>query len=207
MIITKTFYREKDLSERELSNVLGHKYVSIDTETTGLNPETSDIKLIQIRAGNVIYLVRLDRRKNYSNLSEVFSNKNIKKIFHNAKFDIAFLQFDFDDINYNNIICTKLSEKLINEKRSESSLKDVVKRYKGISLNKKEQLSNWQQREYSRSQIKYAKLDVLYLEDIWLKQKAKLKKQNKFKIAEDLFKFIPIQIKLDSLGLSNIYEY
>jgi len=197
-----------DLSIDNLNKIISQdEYVSIDTETTGLNISNSDIKLIQISSKNEFYLLRIDRRKDYSNLKSLLSNNGIKKIFHNAIFDLRFLTKDFPEIKFENIICTKIAERILTESKEKTSLKFLVEKYKDIEMDKTERLSNWSSLNYSESQIRYAIDDVKYLKYIWSKQRKKLLRQKKYDLAIESFNFITSQIKLEKFNLDNVFKY
>lgn len=181
-------------------------YLAIDTETTGLSPKTGAIKLVQINAGSNFFLVRVDKRKQYPNLIELFNTESIKKIFHNAIFDIRFLKSTFQDLDFKNIRCTKISEKLITGKNN-SSLKNITKKYLNIELDKSERLSNWATSQYSKNQIEYAINDVKYLNELWNIQKNLLQKVGRLDLAYKCFEFIPAQIEIENLGYNNIFTY
>lgn len=197
-----------DLTIIELNKIISQdEYVAIDTETTGLNSKVSNIKLIQIASKDEFYLIRIDRRRSYPNLESLLSNKGMKKIFHNAIFDLRFLMKDFPEIKFENVICTKITERILAERKEMTSLKLLVKKYKNIQLDKTERLSNWSSLNYSKNQIRYAVEDVKYLKEIWMKQKNKLLKQAKYDLAIDSFNFITCQIKLENINLENIFKY
>lgn len=61
-------------------------------------------------------------------LNKVFLNPKLKKIFHNAKYDLKFL-FNYG-FELENVGCTKIMAKLVNENRP-NSLRDLVKEYFG----------------------------------------------------------------------------
>lgn len=204
----KVYITRGDLSNSELNRIISQdEYISIDTETTGLNSEKANIKLIQIASNDEFYLIRMDRRKSYPNLESLLSNSGVIKIFHNAIFDLRFLTKDFPEVRFEKIICTKISEKILNESRENTSLKILVEKYKHIELDKTERLSNWGAVSYSKNQIRYAVEDVKHLKAIWLKQRAKLLSQNKFNLAVKCFDFLTTQIELERLNLENVFKY
>ena len=68
MIENKIHIFNGDLSNNDLNSILDQgEYMSIDTETTGLDSNNSDIKLVQITADGKFYLLRIDRRRSYQN--------------------------------------------------------------------------------------------------------------------------------------------
>ena len=86
--------------------------VSVDTETLGLNIKRDRLCLVQLRneSNKKMYLIKFDNDlspKNSKNLKTLMENKNLTKIFHYARFDIAILKENLS-INVNNIFVRKL---------------------------------------------------------------------------------------------------
>ena len=86
------------------SNIKFTKSVAIDTETMGLNHSRDRLCLIQLsNGGDVCHLIKIESNPSKpKNLISILKNKEIKKIFHFARFDVAFLKHTFN-ININNI--------------------------------------------------------------------------------------------------------
>ena len=148
--------------------------ISIDTETLGLNIKRDRLCLIQMKndASGKIYLVKFDdeiNAKNSTNLKFLLENKNITKIFHYARFDMAILKENLK-INVKNIFCTKVASKLTRTYSSKHGLKDLVSELLNITLDKTEQSSDWSQKKLSKKQISYAINDIIYLSNLKKKQ-------------------------------------
>lgn len=201
---------ERDLNDTELREILNSAlFISIDTETTGLNPYQDKLKLIQISVSDeYFFLIRVSNSSDYLNLKKVLSDSSLTKYFHNAIFDIRFIyEFYNNDIVISNVKCTKISEKLINESSNFSSLKNLTKKYLDVSLSKEERLSDWSASKLSDKQIQYALRDVIYLSRIWSFQKKELSDLNKLDIAVDSFDYINTQTKIERMGIDNIFSY
>ena len=71
------------------------KIVAIDGEFMGLDVKRDPLCLIQISTGNSdAHIVQLDRKKFVApNLSKLLSNKNITKIFHYGRADLAHIKY------------------------------------------------------------------------------------------------------------------
>lgn len=184
-----------------------HQVVSMDTETTGLNPLTSDLSIIQISAGDNIFIIRHDKAVPADNLKQLLQDRKITKIFHNANFDLRFLQHHLSIKEIRNVICTKIAAKILFGIHTKTSLKDLLPHYLSISLDKTQQLSDWSQPGLTIDQINYAINDVRYLHALWLSLKSDLEKHHLLELAYDCFAFLPTQTFLENQGIRNIFEY
>jgi len=182
-------------------------YIGIDTETTGLNPIKDSLCLIQIAANERYFLIKYDTNNTYKNLTEILTNKNIKKVFHHAIFDVRFIMRHLKITNIDNVICTKIAAKLIYGLNESNSLKDLLKKHFDVLLNKEFQVSNWRAAELSSNQINYAINDVKYLVKLWCEMEKELHNKGLIKYAEKCFDFLPTQAFLNNNGIGNIFEY
>lgn len=181
--------------------------IAVDSETTGLHPMVDILCLVQIAACGKYFLVKItDDFKEAPNLCMLMANGKIRKVFHNANFDIRFLIKNLN-CSINNIICTKISAKILNGIEAPSSLKDLVRRYLGIDLNKSQQISNWRSKLLSDDQMEYAINDVRFLLELWSVIREKLNADGKLDIAQNCFDFLPTQSRLENLGIENIFKY
>lgn len=203
-IINKAF---NDLTKNELSELLNGDYISVDTETTGLDALHDKLCTIQIYSKEVGLLFRFDENSSYNNLKDLLFFSSIKKIFHNAVFDVGFLMHNFKVDDFQNIICTKISSKIVNGLEVDNSLKGLVKKYLSVDLNKEYQLSNWAEQNLTSEQIEYAMNDVKYLYDLWLCLQSELKAKDQMNLALTCFEFIPTYVKLNNMGLPNVFKY
>lgn len=197
----------KDIANHELEELINSKFIAIDTETTGLNAKIDKLCTIQIFNGNIGFLFNFDPNNEYLNLRSLFSNSDIIKIFHNAVFDVNFLTSNFGKLEIENIVCTKISSKIINGVEANNSLKGLIKRYLNIDINKQQQLSDWSKVNLSKDQIEYAMNDVRYLYDLWSCLEKELINNKLYDDAKRCFNFIPIYIKLYNKGIDNIFTY
>ena len=82
---------EEDLARR-LDDYVKAEVLALDIETTGLDPHTHRIRLVQIAAqGLPVLIVDLFKcRHGLSVLTPLLANKSVK-VIHNAKFELKFL--------------------------------------------------------------------------------------------------------------------
>ena len=191
-----------DLPNKVLKSFKGD--ISIDTETLGLNIKRDRLCLIQLRneTNQNVYLIKFDEDlspKLSKNIKILLENKNLTKIFHYARFDMAVLKENLK-INVKNVFCTKVGSKLTRTYSSKHGLKDLVYEILNIQLDKTEQTSDWSRKKLSKKQIEYAINDILYLSEIKKSLDEKLLNQKRLKLFKSIMKFMEIRVDLDLLG-------
>ena len=175
--------------------------VAIDTETTGLNLFRDRLCLIQICTGNEeAHLIQITS-SNYKapNFVKILKNKDILKIFHFGRFDIAVLLKHFE-IDIFPVYCTKIASKLARTSSDKHGLKNLVQDFLSIEIFKFEQTSDWGKQELTESQLKYAASDVLYLHQLKKHLDTLLIREGRMGIAQNLFDFLPQLASLDLQG-------
>lgn len=188
-----------DLSDEVTEKYLASKFISIDTETLGLNNLRDRLCLVQLCNENeVVTLVKITG-KDTPNLKKVIESDNSTKLFHYARFDVAILKHDLD-ITVKNIYCTKIASKLTRTYTDRHGLKNLVSELLGIELDKSSQTTDWSEEPLSTKQLEYAAHDVLHLVKLREKLERKLERVNRKHIAEECFKFIPTLVELDLNG-------
>ena len=117
--------------------------IAVD-EFMGLNVRRDPLCLIQISSGNSdAHIVQFDR-KNYNapNLVSLLANKNITKIFHYGRADMAHIKYylNTDTIN---ILDTKIASKLARSYSDNHSLKTLIKEFINLDISKQFQNSDF----------------------------------------------------------------
>ena len=191
-----------DLPNKVLKSFKGD--ISIDTETLGLNIKRDRLCLIQLRneTNQKVYLIKFDEDlspKLSKNIKILLENKNLTKIFHYGRFDMAVLKENLK-INVKNVFCTKVGSKLTRTYSSKHGLKDLVYEILNIQLDKTEQTSDWSRKKLSKKQIEYAINDILYLSEIKKSLEEKLLNQKRLKLFKSIMKFMEIRVDLDLQG-------
>lgn len=153
---------DEDL-RRAIAPIKDEKVIAIDTETTGLDPHTHKVRLIQIASENNPTLV-IDCFKCNPQLLQPLLNNASVKVFHNAKFDIQFLMSNGLEVSQT-IFDTQLAHQLINAGKPnvKASLKAISEEYLGVDLSKEERLSDWKSDILSDSQLRYSAIDAKIL--------------------------------------------
>ena len=174
--------------------------IAIDTETTGLNLVRDRLCLIQIcTERNEIHLIKINKNSNSPVIFNILCNVKILKIFHFARFDLAVLIKQFN-CNISNVYCTKVASKLARTSTDNHSLKTLVVNYLSIDIPKFEQTSDWGSDELSNAQLEYAATDVLYLHRLKNILDIILIREERDKLAKDMFDFLPKLSLLDLEG-------
>ena len=149
-----------------------------------------------------VYLIKFEEDlspKLSKNIKILLENKNLTKIFHFGRFDMAVLKENLK-INVRNVFCTKVASKLTRTYSSKHGLKDLVNEILDIQLDKTEQSSDWSKKKLNKKQIKYAMNDVLYLSEIKSNLNDKLINQKRIKIFKSTMKFLEVRVDLDLQG-------
>jgi DNA polymerase-1 len=178
------------------------KVLAVDTETTGLDPHTCQLRLIQLATEDLPVLVidcfsfLPDGREL---IKSVLSASGVK-VFQNAKFDLQFLMTL--DIFPPTIFDTMLAAQLLRGSGgpAQSNLKMLAQHYLNEDLNKEEQTSNWQG-ELTESQILYAARDaeiLLRLRKVMIPQ---ILENHLTKIAEIEFRCVKAMAHLEYRGI------
>ena len=138
--------------------------VGCDTETTGLTPESGKLLSVQFSDGEINVFVPSSEGVRLGKLGLLLADKTTIKIFHNARFDLAFLEGS--GYKTHNIYDTMLAEKVLTRGADQSaSLAETLYRYFAIDLDKSQRKSfgrNWN-RKWTPELVEYAMNDVIHL--------------------------------------------
>ena len=182
------------------------KMVAIDTETMGLNLNRDRLCLVQICIGDdVAHLVQLSKNLKVKplNLIKLLQNKNITKIFHYGRFDLAMLHKNVCPV-IGQIYCTKIASKLSRTFGAKHGLKDLCKDLLNIELDKFNQTSDWGAKKLSKDQLTYAAQDVLFLHKLKFKLDEILIREGKMNLALECFENLKTRVKLDLEGFHEL---
>jgi ribonuclease D len=175
--------------------------VAIDTETMGLNPHRDRLCAVQLSAGDGhAHVVQIMAgQKKAPNLVRLLKDKSVTKIFHFARFDLAVLYNAFGAMP-EPVYCTKIASKLTRTFTDRHGLKDLVKELVGVEMSKQQQSSDWGAETFTDAQLAYAASDVLHLHEMRAKLDVMLARENRTKVAESCFRFLPTRARLDLAG-------
>jgi ribonuclease D len=175
--------------------------VAVDTEAMGLHPQRDKLCLVQLSSGDGnAHLVQIDRTTfSAPRLKSLLEDRNVMKIFHYARFDVAILK-SYLQADVSPLYCTKIASRLVRTYSDKHGLKDIVKEMLGIDLSKQQQSSDWGSPILSDAQKQYAALDVIYLHEIKTRFDQMLQREGRMDLARACFDFVPIRAQLDLAG-------
>ncbi|MBC1220281.1 ribonuclease D [Nostoc sp. UCD121] len=200
---------DRDLSDAALGQYLESTAIAVDTETMGLLPQRDRLCLVQLcNLEGKVTVIRIAKGQTEApNLKKLFEAANIVKVFHFARFDIATLRANLG-IQVNPIFCTKIASKLARTYTNRHGLKDVVQELEKVELDKSSQSSDWGNAvSLSEAQLSYAANDVRYLLSVQQKLTEMLKREERWKIAQECFEFLPTIVSLDLLQFKDLFEH
>ena len=171
--------------------------IAIDCEFMGLNVERDRLCLVQISSGNDdAHIIQLDKEKyNAPNLKKILLDKKINKIFHFASADLLFIK-KYLNVDVENVNCTKIMSKIARSYTDKHGLKDLVKEFIGLDINKQLQTSDFGG-NLSEKQLKYCAQDVIFLHRIYDSLNNILERENRIELYNNTIKFIKTRVELD----------
>ena len=171
--------------------------IAVDGEFMGLNVSRDPLCLIQISTGNSDAHIIQFNRENYKapNLVKVLNDKQITKIFHYGRADMAHIKY-YLKTETNNVLDTKIASKLARSYSDNHSLKTLIKEFINIDISKQFQSSDFGG-ELSQAQLKYCANDVIYLHRIHKELNKILERENRVKLYQECLKFLKTRVDLD----------
>ncbi|HEY9602509.1 MAG TPA: DNA translocase FtsK, partial [Allocoleopsis sp.] len=161
-----------------INQIASAKTLWLDTEVADWQTPNPRLSLIQVLAdpkdltGDAAYILDVLDKPSLvvSFVNQIMANPEIEKVFHNANFDLKFL----GKHQARNVTCTfKMVNKLTKKHRfdrlnvSNKQLKTLAVELCNFSeVDKGEQQSDWGQRPLTDKQLKYAKMDTVYLAQV-----------------------------------------
>lgn len=143
---------------------------AIDTETTGLDPRTSTVRLLQVATPGATFVIDLFRIDTPADaLAELFEVlARVTVVGHNLAFDLGFLArlgftpgAAFDTMLAATVLSTSTEERSFD--RRGFDLAAVAEWMLGRTVAKEEQLSDWSRPDLSPAQLAYAAADAAVL--------------------------------------------
>lgn len=193
----------KNIYENDLpKDIKFENEIAIDTEAMGLNTKRDRLCVVQIADENGnIYIIKFDHREPFHapNLSVILQNKNIMKIFHFARFDIAIMKH-YLNTEINNIYCTKIASRLARTYTDRHSLQELCGEFLRIKLNKQQQSSDWGNNSLTDRQYEYAASDVKHLIQIKNNLDAMLMREKREKLFQKCLQTLQTVVDLDLAG-------
>lgn len=194
---------------RCIEHISRYPMIEIDTETTGFDPYTSKISLVQIGIPDKSYVfdVRSDTEHSsfdISALKPVFTNKTTLKLLQNAVFDMKMLKVHAG-YYLENIYDTMLVEQLFSLGLTErgAGLADLVRKYLGLEMTKEPggTFQNYHQ-VFEQFQLEYAASDVNILSLIRDMQLPRIQKEGFENVARLEFEFTKPMCEMELNGIT-----
>lgn len=183
--------------------------VAVDTETLGLKHKRDRLCVVQLSSGDGdAHLVTFDG-SDYSapNLRALMEDKNVLKLFHFARFDIAAIS-QYLGVVCAPVYCTKLASKLARTYTDHHSLKTLCRELAGVELDKQQQTTDWGNLPLSDAQIAYAASDVLHLHKIKAVLDDLIAREGREALLQSCLDFLPSRAMLDLAGWEgDIFEH
>lgn len=175
--------------------------IAVDTETLGLKPARDRLCLVQLSAGDgEVHIVQFDADTyDAPNLKAVLNDRQLVKIFHYARFDLAVIA-QYLNVHAAPLWCTKIASKLVRTYTDRHGLKDLCRELLGVDLSKAQQSSDWGAPELSDAQLNYAASDVLHLHALKDKLETMLDREGRRPMAEACFDFVLVRSAMDLAG-------
>ena len=175
--------------------------VAIDTETMGLDVRRDRLCVVQLSPGDgsadVVQVAA--GAAGGTNIKALLADKNVLKLFHFGRFDLATLYQAFG-VMAEPVYCTKIASRLARTYTDKHGLKDLVRELLGVDLSKQQQLSDWGAGDLTDAQVTYAASDVLHLHALKDKLDAMLAREGRAELAAACFRFLPERVRLDLAG-------
>ena len=173
------------------------KSLAVDSEFSGLNINRDKLYLVQISTGKEdAHIIQLNRETyDAPNLKKILSNKNIEKIFHYARSDMAFIK-KYLNVNVENVNCTKIMSKIARSYSDRHGLKDLVKEFLGVEISKQFQSTDFGG-ILNEKQLKYCANDVIYLHKIYSTLKEILIREQRIDLYNKAISCIHTRVDLD----------
>jgi ribonuclease D len=145
----------------ELAGLLAKETaIAVDLEADSMHNYQEKVCLIQVSTEQKTVLIDPLAATDLSPLQEVFSNPEIRKIFHAADYDLRSLKRDFN-LSINGLFDTMISAQFLGEERI--GLADLLRKYFAVELDKKFQRADWSQRPLPAEMVRYAVEDTCHL--------------------------------------------
>lgn len=159
-----TFHLQPDLTEAQLSAWSALSEIAVDTELHGLRLGRDQVLLVQVgdHLGNVALVRTAGLSDCPPRLRKLLENPSVLKLFHFATTDVAFLRQSLG-VKVGPFFCTRAASRLVRTYTQSHGLKDLVREFLGIELDKQMQQTDWSREDLSEQQLKYAANDVLHL--------------------------------------------
>ena len=199
------YITNQDQANDALEKLGKQQVLGLDIESTGLDPYTDKLLLVQIGTETKSYIfdARKIKLKELLRFKELLENPKIIKLMHNGKFDYGFIKIQAG-AEINNIFDLMLAESVLTAglKGKPASLKELSNEYLSLDVEKKvrESFINYTG-TITDEQLRYAAMDTFLPFPIFNLQLEKLKKENLVNIAKVEFAVTTVVADMELRGI------
>jgi ribonuclease D len=173
-----------DSLAQAIDRLRGAPILGVDTEAAGYHRYHDSISLLQISSRDENLLIDPLAIEDLSSLSELFSDPQAEKIFHDADFDLRILHRDLG-LQIIHLFDTQIAAAFLGEKGL--GLGAIVEKYLGLTLPKAYQRADWAERPLNEGMRSYAATDTAHLPPLRDRLKEELERVGRLHWAEEEF--------------------
>ena len=203
-----------------MKEIRQYSLVGFDTETTGLDPHTHSLRLLQFATEGGVYIVDTWRVPVWQpELSDLLNTATV--VGHNLVFDLGFIARNgvrlprsgknlFDTMVARQILRAgldivdlgdNLDDAETGYKHRRNSLAATVKDHLGITLDKSQQVSNWARETLDPEQLEYAAKDAFILLDLHTELSRLLREGRLMRVMLLEMRSMPTLVKMRLAGM------
>ena len=167
-----------------LTDISGIREIAVDTEGASFHRFIDRIYLLQLSTRDKSAIIDPLPIGMPKGLGEIFEDKNVEVVFHDADYDLRLLHQDYG-WHVNHIFDTRIAAQLLGIKTF--GLAALLEQFFEVKLDKKHQRADWSLRPLTSGMLDYAAQDTKYLLDLRDQLKAKLDKLGRWEWAQEEF--------------------
>ncbi|MEY4204655.1 MAG: hypothetical protein RL013_2359 [Bacteroidota bacterium] len=171
------FLETQDIFEKVMAEIASHPWIGFDTEFVGEKYYIPVLGLLQIIAGNDIYLVDTIKIRNLDAFLRIVSDPEVLKITHAGDNDYRLL-FTLFGVTPRNTFDTQIAAGFVGYNYP-SGFGKIVEKELRVTLAKSHTVADWEARPLDPKAVEYAIEDVKYLPALHEQLTRKLKRHHR----------------------------
>jgi ribonuclease D len=177
------FLEKQPEFDRVMDALAGETWIGFDTEFVGEKTFIPVLCLLQVVAGNDIYLVDTLRIRDLGRFLRLLEDPNILKVTHAGDNDYRLLYTLYATVP-SNTFDTQIAAGFVGYNYPAGFAK-IVERELGVTLAKSHTVADWEARPIEPRALEYAVEDVKYLPGLHNKLSGKLRRRNRVEWARE----------------------
>lgn len=161
----------------------GCSWLAVDTEFERVSTYYPELCLLQVATGKMTVVIDPLAIAHLEPLYDVLYDPSITKVFHAARQDLEIFFHIKGNLPFP-IFDTQIAASLLGYDK-QLSYANLISEILGVELAKTQTRTNWKRRPLSRSQLRYAVDDVVYLGQVYELLLAKLIEAGKLSLLEE----------------------